>query len=152
MPVTLSALPVTLPVIGLVTVKLLNTPTLVKLALTTLDASVVPVKSVAAPEAAMVISAVPSKGTPLIFFESANFVAVAALPVTLPAIGLVTVKLFNVPTLVKLAFTTFEASVVPVILEAATSAIFESVTAKSANFILVMLPSAIPALGALAAT
>ena len=57
-------------------------PTLVKLELTRLLAKVVPVKVFAS--AAMVISALPSNATPLIFFVAANFVAVEALPVKGP--------------------------------------------------------------------
>ena len=93
-------------------VPLVIVPTPAKLELTTLEASVVPVNVPAS--AVNVISEVPSKGTPFIFLPEANFVAVvevpaviavvavAAFPVILPPIGLVTVKLFNIPTLVKL--------------------------------------------------
>ena len=44
------------------------------------------------------ISAVPLKATPLIFLDVARAVAVPALPVTAPAIGLVTVQPVKVPT------------------------------------------------------
>ena len=111
--VAVAALPFTLPTIGLVTVKLAKVPTLVKLELVTVDFNVVPVKVPASAVAEIVISALPSKGTPLIFFGAANFVAVAAFPFTLPTIGLVTVKLFKVPTLVKLEPVMFEFNVVP---------------------------------------
>jgi hypothetical protein len=42
------------------------------------------------------------------------------LPVTLPEIGFVTVRLARVPTLVRLELRTFDASVVPVMFDAAT--------------------------------
>ena len=89
--VAVAALPVTLPAIGAVTVKFANVPTLVKLDARTLLASVAPVKFEAAATAEIVISALPSKSTLLIFLGAANFVAVAALPVTLPAIAEVNV-------------------------------------------------------------
>ena len=54
-------------------------PTLVKLELVTLLANVLPVNVLAS--ASILILALPSNGTPLIFFVAANFVAVAALPV-----------------------------------------------------------------------
>ena len=63
-------------------------PTLVKLEFTTLLAKVVPVKVFAS--AAIVISALPSNATPLIFFVVANFVAVDALPARLPTTSPVT--------------------------------------------------------------
>ena len=84
-PVTLSAVPVTLPAIGLVTVKLVNVPTLVKPEAVTVDFKVVPVNvsADATPAAAdeIVISVLPSNATPLIFIAVANLVAVPALPV-----------------------------------------------------------------------
>jgi hypothetical protein len=49
----------------------------------------------------MLILDVPSKATPLIVLGVASAVAVAALPVTLPEIGAVTVRLPSVPTEVK---------------------------------------------------
>ena len=76
-----AALPVTLPTIGLLTVKLDKVPTLVKLEPVTVEFIVVPVNCSAAVVVAMVISALPSKATPLIFFGAASFVAVPALPV-----------------------------------------------------------------------
>ena len=79
--VAVPALPVTLPAIGLVTVKLPKVPTLVKLEPVTVDFNVVPVNCSADAAAAIVISALPSNATPLIFFEAANLVAVPALPV-----------------------------------------------------------------------
>jgi hypothetical protein len=57
-------------------------PTLVKLELSTLLANVVPVSVFAS--AAIVILALPSNATPLIFFVAANFVAVLAFPVNGP--------------------------------------------------------------------
>ncbi len=77
--VAVVALPVTEPTIGFVTVRLAKVPTLVKLLVTTVGFSVVPVKVPAA--AVTVIGAEPSKFTPLIVFPGDNFVAVAALPV-----------------------------------------------------------------------
>ena len=77
--VAVAAFPVTLPAIGLVTVKFANVPTLVKLEPVTVDFNVVPVNVSAA--AGALISALPSNATPLMFFEAANLVAVAALPV-----------------------------------------------------------------------
>ena len=56
-------------------------PTLVKLEAVTVDFNVVPVKAPASAIIGIVISVLPSKGTPLIFFVVTNFVAVAALPV-----------------------------------------------------------------------
>ena len=56
-------------------------PTLVKLEPVTVDFNVVPVKVPASAVAVMIISALPSNATPLIFFVAANLVAVAALPV-----------------------------------------------------------------------
>ena len=79
--VAVAALPVILPVIGLVTVKFDNVPTLVKLEPVTLDFNVVPVNVLAS--TFTVISALPSNDTPLIFLAVANLVAVAALPVVL---------------------------------------------------------------------
>jgi hypothetical protein len=77
--VTVAALPVTLPVMGLLTVKFVKVPTLVKLEFTTDDFKVVPLKVPAS--AIIVISALPSNGTPFIFLVAASFVAVPALPV-----------------------------------------------------------------------
>ena len=73
-----------------------------------------PVKVLASATAVTVIDELPSNGTPLILTGAASLVAVPALPVTLPTIGLVTVKPVNVPTLVSDEFTTFAANVVPV--------------------------------------
>ena len=97
-----------------------------------MDESVVPVKVPAF--AVRVISLLPSNATPLIFFAVANFVAVdavpasvavvavAALPFIFPTIGLVTVKLDNVPTLVKLEPITLDAKLVPAKVSALTAA------------------------------
>ena len=79
--VAVAALPVILPTIGLVTVKFPNVPTLVKLEPVTVDFNVVPVNVSADAPVAIVISALPSNATPLMVFEAANLVAVAALPV-----------------------------------------------------------------------
>lgn len=96
--VAVAAFPVILPAIGLVTVKLARVPTEVNDEAKTFDAKVAPVSVPASDAAVIVILAVPSKGTPLIFLGVARAVAVAALPVTLPAIGLVTVNPVKVPT------------------------------------------------------
>ena len=96
--VAVAALPVMLPAIGLVTVRLPRVPTEVSEELTTFDARVVPVRVLASATAVTVMSADPSKGTPLMFFVAASLVAVPALPVTLPAMGAVTVNPVNVPT------------------------------------------------------
>ncbi len=79
--VAVAALPVTLPVIVLVTVKLASVPTLVKLDPVIEEFKVVPDNVPASAIAVIEISALPSNATPLIFFVVANFVAVAALPV-----------------------------------------------------------------------
>ena len=80
MVVTVAALPVILPAIGLVTVKFAKVPTEVNDDPRIVDFNDAPVKVVAS--AVTVISAVPSKATPLILLEVANCVAVPALPVT----------------------------------------------------------------------
>ena len=87
-----------LPEIGAVTVRLPSVPTEVKEEESTLAASVLPVKVPAAAVAVMLILEVPSKETPLIVLGVAKAVAVAALPVTLPEIGAVTVSPLKVPT------------------------------------------------------
>ena len=79
--VAVAAFPVILPAMGLVTVKFANVPTLVKLEPVTVDLIVVPVHCSADAPVAIVISALPSNATPLMVFEAANLVAVAALPV-----------------------------------------------------------------------
>ncbi|MFA5838318.1 MAG: hypothetical protein WC837_15360, partial [Bellilinea sp.] len=107
--VAVPALPVIVPVIGFVTAKLVNVPTLVSEELTTFGASVVPVKLLALTN--KVISVVPLKDTPFILRAVCNAVAVPALPVIVPVIGFVTAKLVNVPTLVKEELTTLPASV-----------------------------------------
>ena len=96
--VAVAAFPVILPAIGLVTVKLASVPTEVNEDDKTLLARVFPVSTPASATAEMVISAVPLNATPLIFLDVAKAVAVPALPVTLPAIGAVTVKSDKVPT------------------------------------------------------
>jgi hypothetical protein len=112
--VAVAALPVTLPEIGAVTVRLPSVPTEVRDEESTLAASVLPVKVPASDVAVMLILEVPSKATPLIVLGVARAVAVAALPVTLPEIGAVTVKLPSVPTEVKDEAVTLPANVVPV--------------------------------------
>ena len=82
--VAVAALPVILPDIGLVTVKLANVPTLVKLDPVIVAFKVVPVNVPAS--AVTVISALPSNATPLMVFEEANLVAVPALPVVVVAV------------------------------------------------------------------
>jgi hypothetical protein len=77
--VAVAALPVILPVIGLVTVRLVSVPTEVRDEASTLAAKVPPVNVPAA--AVTVISAVPLKETPLIFRAVCKAVAVPALPV-----------------------------------------------------------------------
>jgi hypothetical protein len=77
--VAVAALPVILPIIGFVTVKFAKVPTLVKLEPVTVEFNVVPVKVPAA--AGTLISLLPSKGIPFIFFGVANFEAVPAFPV-----------------------------------------------------------------------
>ena len=96
--VAVAALPVMLPAIGLVTVSPLKVPTEVREELTIVGLRVVPDSVFASAAAVMVIFAEPSNGTPLMFLVVASFVAVAAFPVTLPAIGLVTVRPVKVPT------------------------------------------------------
>ena len=138
--VAVPAFPVILPAIGLVTVKLVKVPTLVKPEVTTLLASAVPVNVFAS--TAIVISTLPSNVSPLMFLAVANLVAEAALPVVvlavpavvaveafpviLPAIGLVTVKLVKVPTLVKPEVTTLLASAVPVNVFASTAIVIST--------------------------
>ena len=94
--VAVAAFPVMLPAIGFVTVKFANVPTEVSEELTIVAGSSVPVRPLAA--APIVMSAEPSNATPLMFLLAASLVAVPALPVTAPAIGLVTVKPVKVPT------------------------------------------------------
>ena len=79
--VAVAALPAILPNIGLVTVKLVKVPTLVKLELVIVDFKVVPVKVPAS--AVTVTFSVPSNATPLIVLAVANLVANPAIPVTL---------------------------------------------------------------------
>jgi hypothetical protein len=108
-------------------------PTLVKLEPVTVAFNVLPVKVPAA--AVTVISALPSNATPLMFLGVANFVAVAALPVvepelpvTLPAMGLVTVRLVSVPTLVRLEPVTVALRLLPVKAPAAAAGMFALTT------------------------
>ena len=101
-----------------------SAPTEVKEELTTVPLSVVPVNVPAA--AVTVMFVVPSNETPLMVRAVCRAVAVAALPVVepeepvmLPEIGLVTVRLVKVPTLVSDEAVTPAARVVPWISEAA---------------------------------
>jgi len=88
---------VILPIIGLLTVRSVKVPTEVREEFKTVDFKVVPVSKFASAAALILILAVPSKATPLIVLGVARAVAVAAFPVTLPAIGLVTVSPVKVP-------------------------------------------------------
>ena len=102
-----------------VAVRFVITPTEVSDELTTLPASVVPVKVPASITEAKLIFVVPSKATPLMVLALANLVALPALPVIVPLIALVTarfvaVKLLIIPTEVSDELTTLPASVVPV--------------------------------------
>ena len=96
--VAVAALPVMLPAIGLVTVSPVKVPTEVRDEFSMVGFNVVPDRVLASAAAVMVIFAEPSNGTPLLFLGVASFVAVAEFPVTLPTIGLVTVRPVNVPT------------------------------------------------------
>ena len=107
-----SAFPFKFPVIGLVTVRFANVPTEVRDENRTAGFRVFPVNVFAL--AATRISTVPLNTTPFIFLDVCKAEAVAALPVTLPLIGFVTVKLPNVPTEVSDELTTFGASVFPI--------------------------------------
>ena len=71
--VAVAALPVMLPAIGLVTVKSVKVPTVVKLDPVTVDFRLVPVNVPAS--AGTVIFAVPSNATPLMVFAFDNLVA-----------------------------------------------------------------------------
>jgi hypothetical protein len=113
--------------------KLAIVPTLVKLEPVTVAFNVVPESVPAA--AGTVMSALPSNATPLIFLDVANFVAVAALPVvelelpvTLPTIGLVTVRFASVPTLVRLEPVTVALRLLPVKVPAAAAGMFALTT------------------------
>ena len=120
---------------GLVTVKPVNVPTLVKLDAVTPDASVAPLRVPAA--AVTVIGAVPSNVTPLIARPVCKAVAVAALPVVLPLLpvtdpvmGAVTVNAANVPTLVSEDASTLLANVAPVRVPAAAVTVIAAVPSK----------------------
>ena len=84
--VAVAAFPVTLPSIGLVTVKFANVPTLVKLEPVIVAFNVVPDNVPASDEAVMLIFSLPSKATPFIVLAVANLVAVPALPVVVVAV------------------------------------------------------------------
>jgi hypothetical protein len=130
--VAVAALPVILPLIGLVTVKLAKVPTDVKLELVTVDFKLVPVSVPAS--AVIVMLLVPSNATPLIFLEVTNFVVVAALPFTLPLIVLVTVKFDKVPTDVKLELTTVSFKEVPVSVPAFAAIVISPVPSNATPF------------------
>jgi hypothetical protein len=81
------------------------------------------------------MSALPSNATPLMFLVVANFVAVAALPVvepelpvTLPTMGLVTVRFASVPTEVRLEPVTVALRLLPVKVPAAAAGMFALTT------------------------
>lgn len=127
--VTVAALPVMLPAIGLVTVKSVSVPTEVNEEFTTVDFKVVPINWFAYAAAVMSILAVPSKATPLIVRAVSSLVAVAALPVTLPAIGAVTVNPVKVPTEVIAGW----AAAVTVAADPVTLPVIGAVTVKPVN-------------------
>ena len=143
--VAVAALPVILPLIGLVTDKLAKVPTEVKLELIIVDFKVVPVSVPAS--AVTVIAALPSNGTPFIFLAVANFVAAlavpavvaivaeAAFPLILPFIGFVTVKFDKVPTDVKLELITVAFKVVPVSVPAFAAIVISPVPSNATSFI-----------------
>jgi hypothetical protein len=115
------------------TVILVKVPTVVRLELVTVAFNVFPVSVPAA--AATVMSALPLNATPLIFLGVAKVVAVAALPlvnpelpVTLPTMGLVTVRFESVPTLVRLEPVTVALRLVPVKVPAAAAGMFALTT------------------------
>jgi hypothetical protein len=115
------------------TVALVKVPTVVRLELVTVAFNVFPVSVPAA--AGTVMSALPLNATPLMFLGVAKVVAVAALPVvepelpvTLPTMGLVTVRFESVPTLVRLEPVTVALRLVPVKVPAAASGMFAFTT------------------------
>ncbi len=108
------------------TVALVKVPTVVRLEFVTVAFNVFPVSVPAA--AGTVMSALPLNATPLMFLGVAKVVAVAALPVvepelpvTLPTMGLVTVRFVSVPTLVRLEPVTVALRLVPVKVPAAAA-------------------------------
>ena len=114
-------------------VALVKVPTLVRLELVTVGFNAFPVSVPAA--AATVMSALPLNATPLIFLGVAKVVAVAALPVvepelpvTLPTMGLVTVRFVSVPTLVRLEPVTVALRLFPVKVPAAAAGMFALTT------------------------
>jgi hypothetical protein len=137
-------------------------PTLVKLEPVTVDFNVFPDNVPASAD--RVIFAVPSNGTSFIFLAVANFVAVpalpvvvvadvavAALPVILPTIGLVTVKLVKVPTLVKLEPVTVDFNVFPDNVPASADRVISPLPSNDIPLILLAVASlvAVEALSAL---
>ena len=131
--VTVAELPEMLPTMGLVTVRFVSVPTLVRLEPVTVEFNVVPDNVPAA--AGTVMSALPSNATPLMFLGVAKVVAVAALPVvepelpvTLPTMGLVTVRFVSVPTLVRLEPVTVALRLLPVKVPAAAAGMFALTT------------------------
>jgi hypothetical protein len=131
-----AALPLIFPLMVLVTVKLANVPTDVKLELMTDDFKVVPVSDPAS--LVIIISLVPSNAVPLIFLALVNLVAVdaeAAFPFILPFIGFVTVKFANVPTDVKLELITDDFKEAPVKVPASAAIVISLVPSKATPFI-----------------
>ena len=115
------------------TVALVKVPTVVRLEFVTVAFNVFPVSVPAA--AGTVMSALPLNATPLMFLGVAKVVAVAALPVvepelpvTLPTMGLVTVRFVSVPTLVRLEPVTVALRLVPVKVPAAAAGMFALTT------------------------
>ena len=84
----------------------------------------------------------------VIFAAVVAVVEVAALPVILPTIGLVTVKFAKVPTLVKLDPVTVEFKEVPVNVPASTITVISPLPSKSILFIFLAVANlvAVPAL------
>jgi hypothetical protein len=154
MPVTFEAVPVTDPEIGLVTVRSVRVPTLVKLLVTTVGFNVVPVRVPAS--AVTVILDVPSKDTPLIVLAFSSAVAVAALPVispvTFPVNGPVklpavtppvTASEPRVPTEVSDEFTTVAFKVLPVKVPAAAVTVMGALPSNRIPFIVLPGSSAV---------
>ena len=118
----------------LVTARLPNVPTVVKLLVTTVAFNVVPVSVPAA--AVTVMSALPLKLTPLMFRA---VVSVAADPLTDPVIVFVTDKFVKVPTDVRLLAVTPDANVFPVSVPAAAVTVPEAPNAIAVPFTVTVL-------------
>lgn len=123
------------------TVRPVSVPKSVSDECTTLEFRVSPVSVPAA--AVIVMPAVPSKLTPLMARGVCSAVAVAALPVvepdepvTEPFIGLVTVRLASVPTLVREELTTVAFRTVPVRVLASAVTVISPVPSKVTPLIL----------------